>query len=343
MMNRKINSMTVVLLLSVLCTFVYGADSLQKLCRDLVLASGGSSVVKGTDGWLFLREEVEHLGAGAFWGAEAKTASRTKNSDFADPVPAIVEYNRLLAEKGITLYLMPVPPKALVYGDRLAPGLQSQIIDEDVELYARFYETLAGSGVRTIDLLPELLANRDTMDVYCRTDTHFSPAGMELFADAAAEAVRGESWYKTMKQHEYIRTPQKISIVGDLGRMAGSHASGEDLDITVIGNKGDDTLLESDEKSPVILLGDSHTLVFQAGNDLHAKGAGLFDHLSAGLGFPVDLLGVRGSGVTPARIKLFQRSKKDTSYLEGKKVVIWCFAARDFTGTGGWRNIPVAP
>ncbi len=342
-MIRRNSILAMFFLLLVFCTVVYGATSLQTLCRDLVKANEKSSVVSGTDGWLFLLEELEHLGAGTFWGEESATASRTKKAAYADPVPAIVEYNKLLADKGITLFLMPVPPKALVYGDRLAANLSSQIIEEEVELYARFYEVLAQSGVRTIDLLPELIATRDAMDVYCRTDTHYSPAGLELFAAAAAEAVRGEKWYEEAKKNEFVLTQQKISILGDLARMAGIKEPGEELEITVVGNKADESLLASDEKSPVILLGDSHTLVFQAGGDLHAKGAGLFDHLSAELGFPVDLLGVRGSGVTPARIKLFQRAKKDPAYLTGKKVLIWCFAARDFTGTGGWRNIPVAP
>jgi hypothetical protein len=40
---------------------------------------------------------------------------------------------------------------------------------------------------------------------------------------------------------------------------------------------------------------------------------------------------------------LFQRAKQDAGYLTGKKALIWCFAAREFTGTDGWKKIPVAP
>ncbi len=42
-------------------------------------------------------------------------------------------------------------------------------------------------------------------------------------------------------------------------------------------------------ESPVLLLGDSHALVFHAGEDLHGSGAGLADHLALSLGFPVAL------------------------------------------------------
>lgn len=93
---------------------------------------------------------------------------------------------------------------------------------------------------------------------------------------------------------------------------------------------------------PVLLLGDSHSLVFSVGGDLHTTGAGLFDRLSADLGFAVDLLGVRGSGATPSRIKLYQRTLREPTMLATKKVVVWCLSARELTGSDGWRKIPVA-
>jgi alginate O-acetyltransferase complex protein AlgJ len=92
----------------------------------------------------------------------------------------------------------------------------------------------------------------------------------------------------------------------------------------------------------VILLGDSHTLVFHSGGDMHASGAGLADQLALELGFPVDLIGVRGSGATPARISLYRRVRGDADYLKKKKLLIWCFTAREFTeATSGWRIVPV--
>src|SRR5690606_13037921 len=60
-------------------------------------------------------------------------------------------------------------------------------------------------------------------------------------------------------------------------------------------------------ESPVLLLADSHGLVFSAGGDMHAEGAGLPEHLAKELGFPVDLVAVKGSGATPARMNLLRR------------------------------------
>jgi alginate O-acetyltransferase complex protein AlgJ len=254
-----------------------------------------------------------------------------------------MEYNKALKEKGITLYLMPVPPKALVYPDKIVRGVDRTAAAEELALYKEFYALLKTNGVNVIDLLPELVKGRDSGDVYCKTDTHFSGKGLALFAEAATREIKKEKWYPAISKGEYVSAGQKVAINGDLARMAGQQSTTEDIDITVVREKQSGREIGSDLKSPVILLGDSHTLVFHAGGDLYATGAGLFDHLSAQLGFPVDLLGVRGSGVTPARVQLFQRSKQEGSYLEGKKALIWCFAAREFTGAGGWRNIPVIP
>ena len=97
------------------------------------------------------------------------------------------------------------------------------------------------------------------------------------------------------------------------------------------------------EASPVLLLGDSHNLVFHSGGDMHASRAGLADQLAFELGFAVDLAGVRGSGATPARINLFRRAQKDPDYWTKKRIVVWCFSVREFTQSDGWRIVPIAP
>jgi alginate O-acetyltransferase complex protein AlgJ len=74
---------------------------------------------------------------------------------------------------------------------------------------------------------------------------------------------------------------------------------------------------------------------------MHATGAGFFEQLSYELGQLVDLIAVRGSGATPARINLMRRVQNDPNYLKQKKIIIWCFTSREFTESDGWRNVPV--
>lgn len=336
------NRLSIVTILIVLLsgTSLLAVPTLREMCKELVEASDGKSVIAGGDGWLFLKDELVHMSAGKFWGEDAVKVSRAKKKAFADPLPAIINYNKALADRGITLYLMPVPPKGLVYPDKLVEGVAPGDAQSERELYTEFYSELRQKGVNVIDLLPQLIERADKQNVYCKTDTHFSGFGLQLFAKEAAKLIKVEPWYKNLPKNKFTVKEQEIVISGDLNQMLGGSEQ-EKVVLSMVSAEDTGEQVVSDIKSPVILMGDSHTLVFSAGGDLHAKGAGLFDNLSAELGVPLDLLGVRGSGVTPARIKLFQRSKKDPDYLTGKKTVIWCFTAREFTGTGGWRDIPV--
>ncbi|MCX6974769.1 MAG: hypothetical protein NTZ94_10835 [Verrucomicrobia bacterium] len=95
--------------------------------------------------------------------------------------------------------------------------------------------------------------------------------------------------------------------------------------------------LPNSKSSPIILLGDSHNLVFHSGGDMHSVGAGLADQLSHQLGFPLDVVAVMGSGATSARRNLARR--KDN--LAGRRLVIWCFTSREFTQGQGWTKVPL--
>jgi alginate O-acetyltransferase complex protein AlgJ len=88
------------------------------------------------------------------------------------------------------------------------------------------------------------------------------------------------------------------------------------------------------------LLGDSHTLVY---HEFHAESSGLLDQIAAEIGFAPDLIGTRGSGATAVRTDLYRRARRDPAYLAKKKVIVWCFAAREFSEADGWSQLPVSP
>ncbi|GAF87687.1 unnamed protein product, partial [marine sediment metagenome] len=135
-----------------------------------------------------------------------------------------------------------------------------------------------------------------------------------------------------------------VEISGDLWQALGDPKPlKEQVRIRRVSRAGQRGLVEPSSKSPVILLGDSHGLVFHGGDDMLARGAGLSDQLALELGFPVDLVAVRGSGATPSRINLLRRAQKNPNYWAGKKWVIWCFSAREFTESDGWRKVPLRP
>lgn len=317
------------------------AGAAQQQIRELAASADENGVVQGKDGWLFLKEELEHLGSSAFYGPDVLKITKASKPEFGDPLPAIVDFNNQLKERGIELVFMPIPPKALIYPDMLPGTVSAETAAELEQPYKKLYTELSTQGVQVLDLIPLFRAGRAKEQLYCKTDTHFSGSGLALVAETLSDKIQKTDWYKGVAKKEYLRKPGDLSIHGDLSAMQKTDAL-ENVSLLFVTDAATGKAELSDSDSPVLLLGDSHTLVFSVGGDLHSKGAGLFDHLSANLGFPVDLLGVRGSGATPGRIKLYQRSRKDPDYLDKKKIIVWGLSVRELTGIGGWRKIPVA-
>jgi len=320
---------------------VASAESIQQKIAALAASEGEHGVVSGKDGWLFLKEEIEHLGSTAFFGQEVLKTSKSAKPEFADPLPAIVDFAAQLKERGIQLVFVPIPPKALLYPDKLPGNFTQEMRPELSRPYDSLYSELSKNGVQVLDLIPIFRDARETVQVYCKTDTHYSGDGLALVADELTRIIKENEWYPAIPKQEYKSEKREIDILGDLAVMEKIDTK-ETLSLQFVSDTATSKPGVSDPDSPVLLLGDSHTLVFSVGGDLHTTAAGLFDQLSADLGFPVDLLGVRGSGATPSRIKLYQRSRKDPAFLDKKKIVIWCLSARELTGSGGWRKIPVA-
>lgn len=332
----------------------------QLQCAALAQAAErqNTMTVSGREGWLFLASELRHLGAGPFWGESAVKASRAMNPEQADPLPAIADFQEQLAAMGIELLIVPVPPKAVIYPDGLPPseriaqaGLFEKMPCDPAGRSARlddalqtFYGQLRFKGIRVLDLTSVFMKNRSNSEgaLYCKQDSHWSgngcvlaagEIGLELFAafnDYPRQAFTG-AW-------------DTVEIEGDLWKALGEpKPPKEKVRIRRVSRIGQSGAVESDPKSPVILLGDSHGLVFHGGDDMLAKGAGLPDQLALELGFPVDLAAVRGSGATAARINLLRRAQRDPAYWAGRKWVVWCFSAREFTESDGWRKVPLKP
>jgi len=74
------------------------------------------------------------------------------------------------------------------------------------------------------------------------------------------------------------RAVRPLEITGDLQGMLGTPGT-EKLSLRFVGTEASSgaTPVLPERTSPIVLLGDSHTLVFQAGSDMHASGAGLAD------------------------------------------------------------------
>ncbi len=303
--------------------------------------------VEGEGDWLFFVPELRAMSVGPFWGEHAKKVCKASREEWRDPMPVIVDFHKQLEKAGIELLVVPVPAKASIY-----PGMLAAIPSPEVEPgppprtdihHQAFYELLRKEGVQVLDPYDTLLANRQNRSgiAYCQTDTHWSGRGCELTAALIHEHVKDRKWLEKQSRKAYATAQREVRIQGDIVGMLGEDKKheGERLTLTFVGTKSGDTLkpLEDWRESPVLLMGDSHTLVFHI-PDLHARGAGLADHLAHQFGFPMDLIGVRGSAASATRIALYRRRDQ----LAGKKLVVWCFSMREFTESfSGWRPLTI--
>lgn len=334
------------------------SDSIQVFrdhCARLARAAEqqGTISVRGrvkTD-WLFLGAELRYLSSGPFWNEGSSKAVLAAAAP--SPLAAILDFNQQLQKIGVALLLVPVPAKAAIYPEFLPdnPADFNGIASNDKHWDSTgqaFYSLLISQGVRLLDLTPLFLNNRSHPDgaMYCRQDSHWSGNACVLTARALAHEIRALPGYDNKAALALTSQWQTLEITGDLWQaLLGDKPAKESLRLRLVGEPAEGTIkpLKSDSAAAVILLGDSHNLIFHAGDDMHYRGAGLVDQLALELGAPLDLVATRGSGATPARVNLLRRAQRNPTYWKNKKVLIWCFAAREFTESQDWRKVPIAP
>ncbi len=317
-------------------------DLFREMCAEKAAqaAAQKTTVVLGQEGWLFYAPELRSLSVRQFWGEAAKKVNRTPNPEFADPLPAILDFKAQLDRAGITLIFVPIPAKATIYPDKVGDERRKVSETERTDEYhLKFYDILRKQGVNVLDLTPIFLQNRftDAGPLYCKQDTHWSGQGSVLAAEAIAKTIGMPPWMDEIPKRKTTTETRTLEIIGDLWlELRDKNLQKEKLQLVYVKHNNTAPLGVSWRASPVVLLGDSHNLVFHKGSGMHAQGAGLPDHLAHQLGFPVDVVAVRRSGATLSRLNLFRRSDN----LNGKRVVVWCLSVREFTEEG-WRKIPV--
>ena len=257
-----------------------------------------------------------------------------------DPLPAILDFKEQLSKAGIDLLIVPVPAKATIYPELIQPGATNS---ESARLDAADYEflgVLKQNGVNVLDLVPAFLSyKKDHPDqpLYTKQDTHWSGYGIAVASDLIAEQVKKEAWFASVPQVKFSTQTGASNLSGDLLAMvSGSKPGAESVVLTSVkDDKGGP--VQSNRQSPLVLLGDSHNLIYSVGEDMLAVSSGFPENLAAKIGFAADVVAVRGSGATPARVNLARRADN----MAGKKMVVWCFTVREYTEGQGWRKVPV--
>ena len=132
---------------------------------------GRKGVIVGKDGWLFTDEEFSCPSHAA--------------QNLSDNLAYIVHVREKLREKGAQLTVLLLPAKARVYPQRLPfspPPCHADI-------YANVRDFLTKNNITVTDLLPAIQSSSVYETLYLKTDTHWSPAGSALAAQAVAPLV----------------------------------------------------------------------------------------------------------------------------------------------------------
>jgi hypothetical protein len=137
------------------------------LCKEWI-AKG--KVVPGAGCWLFYKPEIEYV---------------------RKPLPQgniqrITAFSRMLRDKGILLFVVPIPNKIDIYPEKLAYVNCTYPVKPEM---VAFKQALADSGVMVIDLVGGLIGAKDTCDVFGPFDTHWNPEGIEIAARIIADYI----------------------------------------------------------------------------------------------------------------------------------------------------------
>lgn len=279
-------------------------------------SAAGTPVVTGSDGWHFAAGEVAVLGVAAPAPAAA-----------AADIAASAER---LRNDGIELVVVPVPPKGIIYPDRLAPGIDVPIPVQRLDTTLQdMYGDLRARGVRVVDLTEPFLRDRFHHEgaLYCRLDSHWSGVGCVVAAEIIAATVRDLAVLGATPARPYGLAWFTTPIRGDLWRHLTPQPPREEVRMRGLIEPEDPRLapVTRNGDAPVVVIGDTHVLVFHGGEPYHARGAGVADQLAFEFRQPVALHADERSG-----------SSDDVWSLpalgERTRVVIWIFAAARLLG-----------
>jgi alginate O-acetyltransferase complex protein AlgJ len=298
----------------------------------------GTKAMAGSGGFLFFRQSLAYMVGGDLG----------KQKGDRNPLPAIVAFKELLAKHGVDFLFVPVPTKEEVFPDRTGPepgdASLAPFTGKIVNPFARkFLLDLAERGVETVDLLPAFLAARQARTgkdepLYQAQDTHWTTRGLEMAAKLVAKRITRFPWYKGIAAHRRAFTTKDESFTrhGDLHSRLPEAERARFAPETLVGQQvvnKDGSLYEDDPDSPIVVLGDSFTGVYEL---MDCEHAGVSAHIAKEIGYPVDLVMSYGGGPN-VREKLLRRG---VDKLDRKKLVIWMMTARDlYDHAEGWQPL----
>jgi hypothetical protein len=315
--------------------------------------AGNKRAVIGRNGWLFYMPGITHLAGPSFLDrdaqrtreldarqADATSATSATTALQADPLPAILAFQRMLAQRGIRLVLFPVPDKTMLQPLQLhgrGSGTAAPVARNPG--WSEFVERLREQGVPVFDAAPAQLSVTEPARFLVQ-DTHWTPVWMEQVARELAQFVTHATSLPPTPAPLLRSVAQRVERVGDLVdmlKLPENQPLFRPQAVTVHQLQNAEAApWEPDPAADVLLLGDSFTNVFTLDRMEWGEAAGLGPQLSAAMGRPLDVIAQNDSGAFATRQALWRELSRGEDRLAGKRLVIWEFASRELS-VGDWK------
>lgn len=251
------------------------------------------------------------------------------------PVRMITTLHEELLERGIDLLVVPYPAKEMVNAHHFSDQAPKDGIYSPWRL--KFTHELLQRGVEVLDLTQALQENKAGHEwlFYDAADLHPATGGIQI---AAEEIAKRLARYDFSARKEWPGLKYKTvpsSMLARQNTLLGETRPGASYPVLqVVGQDGSLVPVEEQMPSPVIVMGDSFTLV----PGPTVPSASIPAHLARHLGeVPAQLVSL-GSSEKAMRML----AREGGAYLAGRAVIVFIFSpsrllgAISSTGDGGW-------
>ena len=286
--------------------------------------------------------------------AETTAASANpKAGGTGTAVGVMADYAAQVRGLGCDVIVVPVPPKALVYPDKVVRKakipVKRKVVPRLDSSWAAAMKSLESRGMTTVDLLPVFLAHRGDKEgaPYTQTGNTWSPRGVQLAAEAVAAAVKRSRAAKVAGSVQGISAePGSISYTGSLAAGANPAVKAETLSLRNIGRISGDKVRSvsfSTSGGGLLLMGDSSILAWrESGNPAGSSGSfsSLADQVAAELQAIPDVLSVPGDGRNAPRLRIMRERTSGRGTLSGTKAIVWVIPMTDLASPA-WQQVPL--
>lgn len=313
------------------------------------LGLGNEQAYIGVNDWLFYRPDIDYVTGPGFLEPAVLEARRRggtlwKQAPEPDPVPALLDFDRQLRERGIRLVVMPTPVKPTVHPEQFTRRIGESVAPLHNPSHEDFVRRLRAAGVAVFDPAVTLVDARRSLSgaQYLSRDTHWTPHAVDLVAQQLAVWLEESVELSPSAGNLLTRRSVAVQGQGDIAVMLllppGRELLPPEQVATSMVMRSDGRLWRPERGAEVLLLGDSFSNIYSDSTLGWGSGAGLAEQLGFHLQRPIDKLALNAGGALASRQALQRALAAGEDRLAGKRVVVYQFATRELAD-GDWRIV----